>query len=179
MAKKKKQNINIEDERFGVFMSDNSFEFDIAMGMNFLKTDAPFIVKYYRIDVINSKVDDLYGEAKPADKKFFAPVEFHVMLDIEDGDTTYFGDNGIPRNDSGTLTFGIYLKELEDKQCEILRGNFVSFNFSGTKERFFEIVSADDVSDITSRTIGGYKPYWKKIDAIPVKEDVIPFRTNI
>lgn len=179
MTKKKKQNIDIEDERFGHFMSDNSFEFDILMGRQFLETDSPFKVKYYKIDVINSKVDDLYGEAKPGDKKFFATVEFHVMLDIEDGETKYFGDDGIPRQDGGTLTFGIYLDEINEKKTEITRGDYISFNFSGEKERFFEIVEADNVSDVTSRTIGGYKPYWKKIEAIPVKEDVLPFIRNI
>lgn len=179
MAKKKIQGIDLEQERFGHFMSDNSFDFDIMLGRNFLETDSPFRVKYYRIDVLKSKVDDLYGEAKPSDKKFFSVVEFHVMLDIEDGDTQYFGEDGLPRNDSGPLTFGIYLKEIEEKKTDIMRGSYVSFNFSGTKERFFEIVEADNVSDITSRTIGGYKPYWKRIVANPVKEDVVPFIKNI
>ncbi len=179
MTKKKEQNIDLEQQRFGIFINDNSFNFDIMLGRNFLKTDSPFKVKYYRIDVLKSKVDDLYGESKPADKKFFSVIEFHVMIDIEDGDTSYFGEDGLPRNDSGPLTFGIYLDEINEKQTEIMRGSYVSFNFSGTKDRFFEIVEADNVSDITSRTIGGYKPYWKKIVAIPVKEDVVPFITNI
>lgn len=178
MAKKKRQNIDLEQERYGMFMSENSFELDIMYGRNFLQTDAPFIVKYYRIDVINSKVDDLYGEAKPADKKFFPPVELHVMLDIGDGETKYFGDDGIPRNDVGELTFGIYMDEITEKKTEIIRGNYVSFNFTGEKERFFEITDADNVSDLTSRTIGNYKPYWKKISAIPVHEDVVPYMRN-
>ena len=179
MAKKKKQNIDLEQERYGLFMSDDSFDLDVMYGRAYLETDSPFKVKYYRIDVVKSKVDDLYGESKPSDKKFFSTVEFHVMLDIEDGDTTYFGEDGLPRNDSGPLTFGIYLDEIAEKQTEIMRGSYVSFNFSGSKERFFEVVEADNVSDITSRTIGGYKPYWKKITAVPVKEDVVPFITNI
>jgi len=176
---KKKQNIDLEQERYGLFMSDNSFDLDIMYGREYLNSDSPFKVKYYRIDAINSKVDDIYGEAKPADKKFFAPIEFHVMLDVDDGETKYFGEDGLPRNDSGPLTVGIYVDEIKEKQTEILRGNYLSFNFSGEKERFYEIMEADNVNDITSRSVGGFRPYWRKIVAIPVKEDVLPFMTNI
>lgn len=179
MSKKKKQHIDLEQERYGIFMSDNSFDLDIMYGRNYLESDSPFKVVYYGVDIIKSTVDELYGEAKPADKKFLAPIEFHVMLDIDDGETKYLGDDGLPRNDSGPLTFGIYIDEIKEKNTEILRGNYVSFNFSGDKTRFYEIIEADNVSDITSRTIGGYRPYWKKIVAIPVKEDVVPFITNI
>lgn len=179
MAKKKRQTIDLEQERYGLFMSDASFDLEVAYGRQYLETDAPFKVKYYRVDVLKSKVDDLYNEAKPSDKKFFTVVELHVMLAIADGDTTYFGDDGIPRNDSGPLSFGIYLQEIEERKTEIMRGSYVSFNFSGTKERFFEIIEADNVSDVTSRAIGGLRPYYKKIVAIPVKEDVVPFITNI
>lgn len=179
MAKKKQQNIDLEQERYGMFMSDNSFELDIMYGRTYLETDSPFKVKYYQLDITKTVVDDLYGESKPGDKKFFPVIEFHVMLDVDDGETKYLGEDGLPRNDSGPLTFGIYLKEIEEKKRDIIRGNYVSFNFSGEKERFYEITDADNVSDLTSRTIGGYKPYWKKITAIPVKEDVLPFMTNI
>lgn len=179
MAKKKKQEIDLEQERYGLFMNDASFELDIMYGREYLKTDSPFKLKYYRIDVIKTKVDELYGESKPADKKFFPPVELSVMVDIEDGETKYQSENGIPRNDTGQLVFGIYLDELKEKGVEILRGNYVSFNFSGEKERFYEIDEADNVSDMSSRSRGGFKPFWKKIMATPVKEDVVPFIRNI
>lgn len=179
MTKKKKQNIDLEQDRYGLFMSDNSFELDIMYGREYLKTDAPLKVKYYKIDVVNSKVDDLYGEAKPADKKFFAPVELSVMVDVDDGETKYQSENGIARNDTGELKFGIFLDELREKKIEIIRGDLVSYNFSGEKERFYEIHDADNISDVSSKSIGGFKTFYKLITATPVKEDVVPFIRNI
>lgn len=179
MAKKKKQYIDLDQERYGLFMNEDSFNLDVMYGREYLKTDSPFKIKYYRIDTINSVSDDLYRESKPQDKKFFPPVELSVMLDVEDGETKFMGDNGITRNDTGSLVFGIYLDELAEKKVEIIRGNYVSFNFSGEKERFYEIEEADDVSDMSSRSRGGFKTYWKKVSATPVKEDVLPFITNI
>lgn len=175
---KKKQNIDIDQERFGLFINDASFDLDIMYGRAYLETDAPFKVKYYRVDIIKSNVDELYQESKPDDKKFLPTVELSVMLDVEDGETTYLGENGLPRNDSGPMVFGVYLDELKEKEVEILRGNYVSFNFSGEKDRFYEIDHADDVSDMSSRSRGGFKTYWKKITATPVHEDVIPMMKN-
>jgi len=178
MAKKKKQNIDLEEQRYGLFMSENSFNLDVMYGREYLNTDSPFRVKYYRVDVLKSNVDDLYGEAKPADKKFLPVVELAVMLDVEEGERKYFGEDGIAREDSGDMVFGIYLEELTEKGVDMNAGNYVSFNFSGEKERFFEITSADNVSDTTARSRGGFKPYWKKITATPVHEDVVGLMKN-
>ena len=46
---------------------------------------------------------------------------------------------------------------------------------SGEKNRYYEVESANNVTDETKKTIGGFKPYWKKISGVPVKEDVVPF----
>ena len=73
------------------------------------------------------------------------------------------------------ISFGVYLKELEEKQLEINRGDYIEYNMSGEKSRFYEVESANNVSDETKKSIGGFKPYWKRITGVPVKEDVVPF----
>jgi len=99
------------------------------------------------------------------------------MVTVEDSKQENYGGNpgGIVRDDSGNIAFGIYLKELEDKNVDIVRGDIVEYNMSGKKNRFYEIDNANNVTDTTNKTIGGFKSYWKRITAVPVKEDVIPF----
>ena len=99
------------------------------------------------------------------------------MVTVESASQSYYGDGsgGIARDDTGNLTFGVYLKELEEKNVEVLRGDYVEYNMSGTKNRFYEIENAENIIDTTEKTIGGFKSYWKKVTAIPVKEDVLPF----
>jgi hypothetical protein len=173
MAKKKKDHIDFEEERYGMYMSDNSFDLDVMYGREYLKTDSPFYVTYYKINQIKSKVDDLYGEAKASDKKFFSPIKLNVMIDIEDGDLKFLSETGI--DDVGNLVFGIFEEELKEKQLEITLGDFISYNVSGQRERFFEIAKADYVADASSKTRGGFRSaYWRKVEATPVKEDVIP-----
>jgi hypothetical protein len=99
------------------------------------------------------------------------------MINVEEGKQEYYGGSqgGISRDDSGGISFGVYLKELEEKNLEIDRGDIIEYNMSGSKNRFYEVESANNVTDETKKTIGGFKPYWKKITGVPVKSDTIPF----
>ena len=175
--KKKKQITNIEDNRMGMFMTDNSFDLDVMYGRNFLQTDNAQTVIIHKINLLETKSHELYGQSKTKDKKFMSPVELSVMVTIEDGKQNFYGGNqgGIARDDSGNISFGVYFKELQEKQIEIDRGDIIEYNMSGEKNRYYEIESANNVTDETKKTIGGFKPYWKKIVGIPVKEDVVPF----
>jgi len=175
--KKKKQITDIENNRMGLFMTDNSFDLDVMYGRNFLQTDNAQTVIIHKINLLQTKVHNLYGQAKTSDKKFMPPVQISVMVTIDDGKQEYYGGNagGIARDDSGNISFGVYLKELEEKQLEIDRGDIIEYNMSGEKNRYYEIESANNVTDETKKTIGGFKPYWKKIVGVPVKEDVVPF----
>jgi hypothetical protein len=175
--KKKKQIINLEDNRYGMFMTDESFDLDVMYGRNFLDTDNAQEVIIHKINIIETKSHALYGQAKTKDKKFMPPVRIKVMISVEEGKQEYYGANpgGITRDDTGIISFGVYLKELEEKQLEIDRGDIIEYNFSGEKNRFYEVESANNVPDTTSKSIGGFKTYWKKITGVPVKEDVIPF----
>lgn len=175
--KKKKQLINLEEQRMGLFMTDNSFDLDVMYGRNYLDTDNAQEVVLHKINIIESKSHALYGQTKTKDKKFFAPVRLKVMVTVEDGKQEFYGGNpgGIARDDAGNIRFGIYLKELEEKEIEIDRGDIIEYNMSGQKNRFYEVESANNVTDETKKTIGGFKPYWKLIIGVPVKEDVVPF----
>jgi len=174
---KKKQIIDLQDDRMGLFVTNNSIELDIMYGRNFLETDNAQEVRIHKINIIETKTHPLYAQAKTRDKKFFPPVTLSVMVNVEEGKQDYYGGNqgGITRDDSGNISFGVYLKELEEKQLEINRGDIVEYNMSGEKSRYFEVESANSVSDETKKSIGGFKPYWKRITGVPVKEDVVPF----
>jgi hypothetical protein len=175
--KQKKQIIDLEQQRYGLFMTENSFELDVMYGRNYLQTDNAQEVIIHRINVIESKSHALYGQAKAKDKKFMTPVRVSVMVTIEDAKQDYYGGNagGITRDDTGNITFGVYLKELEEKKVEINRGDIIEYNMSGEKSRYYEVENANLITDETRKTIGGFKNYWKKITGVPVKEDIVPF----
>lgn len=175
--KKKKQITNLEQDRYGLFMTNNSFDLDVMYGRNFLQTDNAQEVIIHKINVLETKSHSLYGQAKTKDKKFMPPVRISVMVSVAEAKQNYYGDSpgGITRDDAGNISFGVYLKELEEKELEIDRGDIIEYNMSGEKNRFYEVENANNVTDETQKTIGGFKTYWKKVTGVPVKEDVVPF----
>jgi len=175
--KKKKQIIDLENNRMGLFMTENSFELDVMYGRNFLQTDNAQEIILHKINLIETKSHNLYGQAKTKDKKYMLPIRISVMITVEDGKQENYGgyQGGIARDDSGNIIFGVYLKELEEKQIEIDRGDVIEYNISGQKNRYYEVESANNVTDTTNKTIGGFKSYWKRVTGVPVKEDVVPF----
>jgi hypothetical protein len=144
-------------------------------GRNFLQTDNHQEVTIYKINIIETKTHNLYGQSKAKDKKFFAPVKISVMVGVEEGKQENYGNNpgGIARDDSGNISFGVYIKELEEKNLEINRGDIIEYNMSGERNRYYEVESVNSVYDTSNKTIGGFICYWKKITGVPVKGDVI------
>lgn len=171
---KTKENIDLEEQRYGMFMSNNSYNLEIMYGRHYLETDVNFVINLYRINVITTKTHDLYGQSKASDKEFFDPVKLKVMINIDDNQQDSYGgdDAGLVREDTGNLVFGIYLDELNENNTEINRGDIIEYNQSGDRNRYYEVENAQNVEDVTSQTIGGFKPYYKKVLAVPVKEDI-------
>jgi len=174
---KKKQHIDLEDDRYGLFMSENSFNLDVEYGRDYLQTDHVDHVTLYKVNVTKTKSHKLYGQSKAKDKVFFSPVKLNVMVNVLPSEQKYYGDNpgGIARQDTGNLSFGVYLDELKEKKVDMIRGDYIEYNMSGDHNRYYEIQNADIITDTTDKTIGGFKPYFKRIVAVPVKEDVLPF----
>jgi len=175
--KKQKQIIDLEEERYGLFVTQNSIDLQIMYGRNYLQTNNAQEVIIHKINIIETKTHNLYGQAKAKDKRYMSPVRISVMVNVEEGKQEYYGQNqgGITRDDTGKISFGVYLKELEEKNLEIDRGDIIEYNMSGIKNRYYEVESANNITDETKKTIGGFVTYWKKVTGIPVKEDVVPF----
>ena len=66
-------------------MTQNSFDLDIMYGRNYLKSDNVQTVVIHRVNLNQTQVHALYGQAKTKDKKFLPPVKVSVMVDVEDG----------------------------------------------------------------------------------------------
>jgi hypothetical protein len=176
MAKKKKEKdyIDMDNDRFGLFMDERSFDLEVEFGRDYLH-DSPSYCTLHQIDIIKTKSDDLYGETKAEEKVFRKPIKLIGMINIEKGEIEYLAGDGIASDQSGLFVMRIYLKELEEKGIDINRGDIIAYNQSGNKERYYEVATANNVTDETEKTFAGTKPFWKKITAIPVKSDVVPF----
>lgn len=171
---KDKKIIDLEEERYGLFMNDESYGLEMMYGREYLKTDVNFIIKIYRLNIVESKSHSLYGQARASDKQYFPPVRIHAMVDIEDNEHDTYGsdEGGLVREDTGNIKLGIYLDELEENKIEVNRGDIIEYNLSGNRNRYYEVENANNVVDTSSQTIGGMTSYWKEVIGTPIKGDV-------
>ena len=178
VRKKNQQFLDLEEERYGLFMDSDMFELEIDFGREYLKNDVNYVINYHKINVTTTKTHKLYGQTKPQDKSFFPPVKLNAMVNIADTTNEFYTEGGAVNQQTGNITVNVYLKELKEKNLEVNRGDIIEYNLSGERPRYYEVEDAQNVADVTSQTIAGFKPYWKRIIAVPVKEDVIPFRNE-
>lgn len=173
--KKKVNGADLTEHRYGLFLTQDSIDLDILYGRHFIANDNIQEVILHRINVIDTKSHSLYGQSKPTDKKYFSPVILLGTVKIEDSKQENYGGNpsGIVRDDTGNLIFSVYLDELKEKNVDISRGDVLGYNMSGEKTRYYEVENANVITDETSKTIGGFQPYWRKIIATPVRTDVV------
>ncbi|MFW5847420.1 MAG: hypothetical protein ACOCVF_00675 [bacterium] len=174
MAKKKKNIINQKEHRYGLFVNDKSNYLDVSYGRQFIEKDNVHEVYLYKVKIIESKSHSLYGQAKSEDKVFSKPIRLNVMPSMDENEQEQYGGSGLVREDTGKLTCGIYMKELQEKGVDIDRGDIIRYNMSGEKNRYYEVESANNVNDTPEYSFGGFYIYWKKIVATPVKDDTIP-----
>ncbi|MFW5847606.1 MAG: hypothetical protein ACOCVF_01625 [bacterium] len=177
--KRNKQFLDLEEERYGLFMDNDMFELEIDFGREYLKNDVNYIVNYHKIDVTRSKSHKLYGQTKAENKKFFPPVKLNAMINVDNTTNEFYAEGGAVSQQTGNITMNVYLKELKEKNLEVNRGDIIEYNLSGERPRYYEVEDSQNVADVTSQTLAGFKPYWKKIIATPVNEDVIPFRKEV
>lgn len=174
---KKTKHIDLENQRYGLFMDDESFDLDIMYGEHYLDVDVNYFVLIHKVNIIETKTHDLYGQSKAKDKKYLPAVKINVMINIDEKSGEYYGggEGGISRDDTGNLRISVYLNELDRMNLEVDRGDIIEFNQSGERARYYEVESAQNVIDSTQQTIAGFKSYWKKIIGTPIKEDITPF----
>ncbi len=142
---------------------------DFEYVKEYSNTDAIAKILLYRIDLVTTKSHKLYGESKPKDKKYLPPVELSVTLNLDEIKTEFKAIDGLYREGVGIFNFGLYLQDLESKDVQINKGDFVKY-FDGQKDRFYEVTTVTNIN--SNNSIIGYKPTYILVGATMVTENV-------
>lgn len=169
MAKKKLINTGYVDSRF---FDKSDLNLEIEIGRDYLKSDIPATVLFYKIDYRKTKTHSLYGETRASEKVVLDPVELQVRFTVEDSEGGFLRGGEISRHIAGDLIFTIYEEEINDKKVDIKRGDFIGLKNGKGKTQYYEIYDADTMNVANNRTIGGLESYFRKIKCSVVDKDV-------
>lgn len=152
------------------FYSEKEALFYNQMSREFTLQNAHNTIKLYRVDSVKSKVKNLYGEAKPQNKKILPPVELNVIINIGELNYEYRSEVGAFDQKFDEFNFGVYIDDLDKADITITRGDYVKY-YDGQVDRTYEITT---VSEINSKnSLMGDKPLYKLVQASQVREDVV------
>lgn len=171
MAKKKQQIIN-PGVKEGIFFKLDDFNTQVEMGRDFIENVIPAKVFLYRIDRIKTKTHILYNECFANEKVTLPKIELSIKFNIEDSESENIGNSQINIQWSQDLVFTVYDLELEEKKCDILKGDFISIIGGHNKIVYYEVYDNDKNNISNLKTIAGIKSFYRKVRCKYVNSDI-------
>lgn len=153
------------------FYKEKDYQNELKQIRNYWTKDVGFRILLYRIDIVKSESNNIYGESKARDKRFIAPVSLVVSFKIGETTNRFMAKTGINKQEYTNFDFNVFIVELEEKGITINAGDYVLFN-DGQIERFFEIATISNIN--TTNTIGAFRPFFQHISATLKLGDTIP-----
>lgn len=153
------------------FFSENDFELEIQMGREHIEEDLNFVVVLYRVNHQKTQKDDVYHESVKDGIKYDPPMELRVVPVINEPNNMAYNPNNTGRHiEDGNLTFGIYQKQLEEKNTDIKYGDYIGYAIDESNMEYFSVVNDGAKFHDNEHTILGYKGAFRTIVCSPIND---------
>ena len=158
--------------RVNKFFSQDDFELEQDFGREWLEGDLNMKVILYRVDAGKTQSDSVYGEAGRDEIRFKPPVELYVYLTITEPKNKSYNPNGSLRYvEHGNMSFGIYQQQLDELGVDITYGDYIAYQESETRIKYYTVSSNGGVYTDNKHTILGYKGFYRTVECVPTTED--------
>lgn len=161
-------------KRVNKFFGGEDFDLDIEMGREALEGDNNISVLLFKVDPTTTESVDIYGEARRNKIRYLPPVELPVasiLIDVTENKAYNQNSGSIRYKQRGKLTFDIYMKALSELNVELVFGDFIGYSINETTMVYYSIVDDGLLNIDNSRTIMGYKGYYRTVVCAAVEEN--------
>lgn len=165
---KRKNPIN----RNNFFLSPETVNFQIAIGMEYVNKILNQTVVLYQVDREKTKVSDIYNEANYKDLVFKTPVEINVMYKLDKSELKTY-DSQVMKGyyvKVGKLYFNVFEKELEENGCDINRGDYIGLQVTPDHMEYFIVADDGRVNYDNAHTLYGTVPYFRSVTCTVVTD---------
>jgi hypothetical protein len=159
--------------RNNLFFSEESFQFELELGRNYIEQDLNQTVILYEVDLERTKIDDIYKEAKSSELVFKTPVELNVIFDLDDAELKTYDKQQYKGYylKTGQLHFSVYEKTLEEMGCDIKRGDYIGVQVTHENIEYFVVTDDGRNNYGNSQMMYGRKPFYRNIECAPVSDE--------
>ena len=157
--------------RLGKFFGGEDYSLDIGMGEEWLLGDMNFTIVLYRVDRYKTKTDDVYGEVTEDGIQFMVPVELKGLVQVLAPTSKNYGTSRVELQEPGNMKFSLYQKTLDELGVEIFQGDYIGYNETEDRIRYYVVSDDGYVRSDNKHTYGGYKPFYRTVMATFVSEN--------
>ena len=157
--------------RIGKFFGVEDYDLDISMGEEWLHGDMNFTLVLYRVNRIQTKTDDVYGETLSDGIKFLPPVEFKAFVQVMAPENKNLGNSKIEQIEPGNIRISVYQKHLDELDIEISYGDYIGYYETEDRVRYYSVNNDGRVVSDNKHTYAGYKPFYRTIMASYVTDN--------
>lgn len=151
--------------RNNLFFSEESYQFELELGKNYIEQDVNQTVILYQVDLVNTNINSVYKEAKKDEIRFKTPVEIHVIYLLDEPELKAYNTtkNLGTYLKSGQLKFGVYQATLDELQAEIKRGDYIGVQVTNDHMEYFTVTNDGSMNYDNKHSLYGYKPMYRTI----------------
>ena len=156
--------------RNSMFYSENSYNFDINIGMDYISQDMNQTVLVFQVDRNKTQTVNIYGESVGKDSIVYKnPVEINVVLLLDPAaNKSYDKTQGLARYLlTGNLNFGVYEQTLKNNKIDISFGDYIGLQVTSDQMEYFVVTNDGRVNFDNKHTMFGTKPYFRSINCTP------------
>jgi hypothetical protein len=156
--------------RISKFFSQDDFDLNIKMGQEYLHGDINMKLVLYRVDRTKSDIDGVYAEVGKDGIRYFPPIEFNGLVKIDQPKNLTYKDGLVRYMEPGNLTISVYIKHLEELNIDIKYGDFIGYQESEEKVRYYTVTNDGKVTSDNKHKMFGFKPHYRTITCVPAQE---------
>ena len=159
--------------RNNLFYSEESFQYEMEIGKNYLEQDMNQTIILYQIDLNKTNRDSMYNETKRENIVYKTPIEVHCVYEIEQGDLMSYDrtKNLGTYVKSGKLNIGVYQATLDELNADIKVGDYIGVQITPTHREYYVVTNDGRNNFDNAHSVFGYKPAWRNIVCASVSED--------
>ena len=155
------------------FYSEEDFEYETDLLMEYLEEDLNQTVVVYEVDRQKTNLNAIYKEAKDGQIRFKPPKEIPCMYELKDADIKTYDSktNTGVYVVNGNLILHVMPKILEKYKWDIRRGDYIGLQIDTNRMVYFSVVNDGKVNTANRYHVGAYKIAWREITCAPVPEN--------
>ena len=155
--------------RSNKFYSEQDYEYELSLLMEYLEEDLNQTVVVYQVDRERTNTSAMYKEAEDNSIRFKPPKEIPCHYTVEDSQLKTFDNktNTGVYSIRGNLTFYTLNAVLEKYKCDVRRGDYIGVLADTDRMIYYVVVDDGKVNVDNSKYVGTMHPTWLKVVCAP------------